>query len=119
MTKNGKFTAEEVINAIKDAEGNLSEAARLLSCSRQTIHNYINKYATVKAAYEEVNEATIDFVEGKLMSEIKKGNITAIIFYLKTKAKSRGYVERQEIQHDGEMKISVDWDSNADDNDKG
>ena len=94
---NGKFTAEQMIKAIQDAEGNLSEAARQLECSRQTVHNYINKYVTVEQAYHDINEQTIDMVEGKLLDQIRKGNITAIIFYLKTKAKHRGYVERQEI----------------------
>jgi hypothetical protein len=28
---------------------------------------------------------------------MKDGNMTAIIFYLKTQGKSRGYVERQEV----------------------
>lgn len=97
MTKNGKFTADEMIDAIVEAEGNLAEAARRLHCSRTTIYSYIEKYATVKAAYNDINESTIDFVEGKLLSEIRKGNITAIIFFLKTKAKHRGYIERQEV----------------------
>ena len=98
---NGKFTAQQMIEAIEDAEGNLSEAARLLQCSRQTVHNYINKYTTVKQAYHDINEETIDMVEGKLIDQCRRGNITAIIFYLKTKAKHRGYVERQEFQHEG------------------
>lgn len=91
-----KFTAEEIASAVTDARGILSQAARALGCSRNTIANYINRYATVKAAYDEANETNIDFVESKLMSNINSGDTTAIIFFLKTKAKARGYVERQE-----------------------
>lgn len=50
---------------------------------------------------DQVNELTqvaIDFAESKLHSSIADGNVTAIIFFLKTKGKSRGYVERQEIE---------------------
>ena len=91
-----QYNAQQMIDAIQDAKGILTVAARKLQCSRMTVYRYINKYATVKEAYEEANESNIDFVETKLMEQIGKGNITAIIFFLKTKAKHRGYVERQE-----------------------
>ena len=92
-----KYNAQQMIDAIQDAKGILTVAARKLQCSRMTVYRYINKYNTVKDAYEETNESNIDFVETKLMEQINKGNITAIIFFLKTKAKHRGYVERQEL----------------------
>ena len=92
-----KYTAQQMIEVIQDAKGILTVAARKLECSRNTVYRYINKYATVKDAYEEANESNIDFVETKLMEQINKGNITAIIFFLKTKAKHRGYVERQSV----------------------
>lgn len=92
-----KYTADEMIEAIKKNNGILAKAAQALGCNRQTVANYIERYATVKAAYEEANETNIDFVESKLMQNISAGDTTAIIFFLKTKAKNRGYVERQEI----------------------
>ena len=106
---NERFKAAQVIEAIELAKGNLAQAARLLKCNRNTVYGYINRYSTVKEAYERVNEETIDYVEDKLMNQIDRGNITAIIFFLKTKAKHRGYVERQEYQHDGKVVI-VNWD---------
>jgi hypothetical protein len=62
----------------------------------------------------QLTTPAINFVEGKLFQlidgptrtiETQDGlktvkdapNVTAIIFYLKTRAKSRGYVERQEL----------------------
>ena len=41
-------------------------------------------------------EAILDFAESKLKQEINDGNITAIIFFLKTKGKIRGYVEKEQ-----------------------
>jgi hypothetical protein len=92
-----KFTADEVSEAIVNAKGILATAAQSLGCSRGTVSNYIERYSTVKAAFEEANETNIDNVESKLMAAIDGGDTTAIIFFLKTKAKQRGYVERQEV----------------------
>lgn len=45
----------------------------------------------------DVDEGLIDLSESRLMQAINDGNLTAIIFYLKTKGKSRGYIEGQVI----------------------
>jgi hypothetical protein len=88
-----KVTAEQVIKALDDAYGIQAAAARSLGIGRSTIIDYINRYPEVKAAYDQINETTIDRVESKLLNQIEGGNITAIIFFLKTKGKSRGYIE--------------------------
>ena len=44
----------------------------------------------------DVDESLIDFSESKLLEQINDGNLTAIIFHLKTKGKKRGYVEKSE-----------------------
>ena len=51
----------------------------------------------------------IDVTEGRLYQEINAGNITAIIFFLKTQAKHRGYVERQEFtgKDSGDIPIRI------------
>ena len=103
MTKNGngingyKYKAPQIAEAIIAADGVLSVAARNLGCSRTTLYKYVEKYATVKDALEDARETNIDFVESSLMKQIKEGNVTAMIFFLKTQGKHRGWVERQEI----------------------
>lgn len=111
MARNNKYTADEVIKAIEEAKGILAEAARILGCTRRTVHNYVNRYPTVRTVYEDETEKSVDFAEGKLMDLIRAKNVSAIIFFLKTKAKHRGYVERQEIAHDGKIQIEFvnDW----------
>lgn len=107
---NERFTAEEVAKAIEQSKGILAVAARSLSCNRRTVDNYIKRYPTVKNAYDEANETTIDFVESKLLKNIDDGDTTSIIFFLKTKGKNRGYVERQEITgaEGGNILVKVD-----------
>jgi len=50
-----------------------------------------------KQAVQELGDVALDFAESKLHKLIDQGNPAATIFYLKTKGKERGYVERQEI----------------------
>jgi len=97
MAKKNGYTADQVIKALQDAAGYVSKAASILGCSSQTVYNYRNKFVTVAGAWDAIREARHDFVENKLHEQISKGNVTAIIFYLKTQAKQRGYVERQEL----------------------
>lgn len=102
MARKKEFTPAQIIEALHKANGIQANAARILKTSRTTINNYIKDNDEIRAAYEQVNETTIDKVEGKLLEQINKGNITAIIFYLKTKAKHRGYIERTEHTGTGE-----------------
>ena len=106
-----KYTANQMIEALREKHGNLSAAARFLGCSRNTISRYIEQYPTVKAVADEERETLIDFAENQLFKQVQEGNITAIIFTLKTIGKHRGYVERQEVTGANGGAIIVDWDS--------
>jgi transcriptional antiterminator len=97
-----RYTAQEMIDAITEARGFVTAAADKLGCSRRTVYRYINNYATV--------------AENKLMSAINDGNVTAIIFYLKTQCKTRGYVERyqQEITGADGGPVVIRWPEDKD-----
>jgi len=105
-----------IVEALKECYGIVTDACRKAGVPRSTYYHWLNEDAEFKAAVEDTQEEAIDFVEGKLFQKIngvlvKKdedndGNPivydlppsdTAIIFYLKTKAKKRGYIERQEF----------------------
>jgi hypothetical protein len=90
-----------MIDAIKQARGFVTKASQLCGVSRTTFYTYLKRYTTVQEALEDQREARTDFVENKLMSAIDEGNVTAIIFYLKTQAKGRGYVEKQQREISG------------------
>ena len=112
MSRPNGHKAQEVAAALRKNNGMLAAAARELGVSRQTVYNYINKYVTVKEARDEARDTLLDMTETKLFEAIQKGNITAIMFALKTIGKERGYVERIQQEHSGsiEHKVTVNWD---------
>ena len=88
---------DEMILALEQCKGIVSDAIRKVDISRQTHYNWLKSDPDYKARVEAVDDIAIDFVEGKLFSNIEDGDTTAIIFYLKTKAKKRGYIEKSDI----------------------
>ncbi len=91
-----KLDPKDVIDAITKARGMITIAADVLKCSPQTVYAYMERYPDVKSARENARERMLDTAELNLYQAINKGDMTAIIFYLKTQGKRRGYIERQE-----------------------
>lgn len=102
-----KFSVKKVAQAIREAKGIKSVAARRLGCSYMTLMRYVNKYPTVAKALEEAREELIDLAEGKLLERIQSGDMGAIKFFLQTQAKHRGYVVGQEVMHRGGEQLDV------------
>jgi hypothetical protein len=93
-----------------------------LNVERKTLYIWIEE-EDLKDALVEGRNSRIDFVESKLDQKINDGDTTAIIFFLKTQGKERGYVERQEFNHQVNQPIfqSLDIDvitDNSDSEDK-
>jgi hypothetical protein len=55
--------------------------------------------ADVKAAVEQATNTFLDMAETRLVEAVNQGKTAELIFSLKTKGKSRGYVERTETDH--------------------
>jgi molybdenum-dependent DNA-binding transcriptional regulator ModE len=110
------YTAKQIIQALEETKGMKTLAAKKLGCSYNTVQRYINEYPTVKEAYEQAHNTMGDAVELKLYDKAMSGDTTAMIFMLKTKFKSRGYVERQEVtgQDGSALKIEIEYVGNDD-----
>lgn len=98
-----RVTDIEIEEALIASRGILTAACAWLAKHRgkqirhQSLHERINKSEKLQQVRREVDEATLDFAESKLLELLNKGDKTAIIFYLKCKGKNRGYVERNEF----------------------
>lgn len=88
---------DTVVKAFKKSACNMTLTAEQLNISRRTLSRWREKYPELNNEMKEAEEGLLDLSETKLMQAINEGNLTAIIFYLKTKGKSRGYIEGQFI----------------------
>ena len=109
VSKKRQDTADRIIKALGECQGLLTMAARRAGVSYTTINRYVHDFPSVAQAVHEAKESLLDFAEGKLFTAMKEGNMTAIIFYLKTQGKIRGYIERQELTgaNSAPMKVEI------------
>ena len=78
---------------------NINISCKAADVTRQSFYHWQRTDEDFKEKIDAAKESLLDFAESKLMEIIKQGNVTALIFFLKTKGKKRGYVEKQEIDH--------------------
>lgn len=89
------YDKEQFIKAIENSGGYISLISERVGCHISTVYDWIDKDEDVAAAIKREKVRQVDHAEGKLQSLIKKENPTAIIFYLKTQGKDRGYYEHR------------------------
>lgn len=88
-----------MLSALEKSLGVVTTAAKSAGIERQTHYKWLEKDPKYKKAVEELQEVAIDFAESKLFKAIENGAEASTIFYLKTKGKKRGYIEKQEFDH--------------------
>lgn len=86
-----------MLQALEKTLGVVTTAARQAGIERTTHYNWMKEDPDYKRAVESLDDVALDFAESKLHSLIQNDDTAATIFYLKTKGKKRGYVERQEF----------------------
>lgn len=97
MGRYKKIPFEIIAETYAKKAGNISSTCSALNIDRNTFFKWRKDYEELNRALTDVEESLIDFSESKLLEQIQEGNLTAIIFHLKTKGKNRGYIERQEV----------------------
>lgn len=91
-----RYTAAQMIEAIRTSKGLKSRAARRLGCDWATVDKYCKDFPAVQEAYHETREKLLDLAESKFRKKIAQGFWPAIRFGLATIGKHRGYTERIE-----------------------
>ena len=99
MTKTDILKAN-LLEALEKSLGVVTTACSKVGCSRETFYKYCKEDEEFKSKVDDISNVTLDFAESQLHKQIMDGNTTATIFYLKTKGKKRGYIERTEVQQE-------------------
>lgn len=99
MARPQKFTPQQIIEALHATKGMITLAADRLRCGQETVARYVKRYPTVAAALKIERARMTDAVELVLYSAAMKGEPWAVMFYLRTMGKERGYTERVDLHH--------------------
>jgi hypothetical protein len=94
-----KYVLAQVSEALKESMGFVSIAAKRLGCERQTIYTWMEKHKELKQIREDAEDMSLDEAEVVLKTMIRAQNFPAVRFYLITKGRKRGYIER--VEHTG------------------
>ena len=98
-----------VLQELEKAHGVVTQACMKAKVSRAQFYRWWNADDKFRSECDDIQESAVDYVESQLFKNIEEGNITGQIFYLKTKGKHRGYVEKTEIQQETTGSISFDF----------
>jgi hypothetical protein len=86
-----RYSVGEVVSALEQSHGLITQAAASLGCSRATIHNYAKRYPTVKETLEWKRRELCDIAMHSLWQAAEAGAPWAVIFTLRTFGADRGY----------------------------
>ena len=101
-----KLRKKKLLEQLEKYRGVISYAVKAVGCPRQTHYEYYHKDPEYRQAFDNILESVIDNVEKKLLDCIDAGMERSIHFFLKSKAKNRGYETSLDITSNGE---SIVW----------
>lgn len=86
-----------MLNALTKSLGIVVFACKKTGISRTTHYSWMKNDSKYREKVEDIDAVALDFAESALLKLIEKGDVSAIIFFLRTKGKSRGYSEKIKI----------------------
>lgn len=96
---NSDILKKGMIEALEKTLGIVSTACKMVGIARWTHYRWMEEDAEYKKQCADIDNMTLDFAESQLHKQIAEGNTSATIFFLKTKGKKRGYIERVELDN--------------------
>jgi len=97
MDKSRHIKKETLLKSLEQSLGVVTVACKKANIPRSTYYKWLKEDSDFAEQVRDIENVALDFAESQLHKQIQENSTSATIFYLKTKGKSRGYVERQEI----------------------
>tara|TARA_Y100001937_G_C7031248_1_gene290187 strand:+ start:248 stop:607 length:360 start_codon:yes stop_codon:yes gene_type:complete len=97
MDKSRHIKKESILKALEQSLGVVTMACKKAKVPRSTFYKWLNEDNDFAKKVKDIENVALDFAESQLHQQIGKGIPSSTMFYLKTKGKHRGYVERTEI----------------------
>jgi hypothetical protein len=85
------LSTTDVVIAITEERGLMSQTAKRLGVTYQVLNDYIKRREACAMALKEARESMGDVAEKKLFEQIEKGDVRCIMYYLSTVHRHRGY----------------------------
>ena len=107
MTNKTEQHKKAVLEALEKSLGVVTTACRVVGIGRTTFYEWMQKDPEFAKSVKDIEGVALDFAESQLHKQIGDGVPSSTMFYLKTKGKKRGYIERQEISGVEGMPLNV------------
>ena len=109
-----KYVASDFTKAIPGTGGIISTIAKRVGCDWWTVKRAIERYPSVKEAYDAECETVNDLAESTLIKAIRDGDVASAKWWL-TKKRKRVFGDAVDITTGGEkLHIVIGWDADGD-----
>ena len=88
-----------IIEALEKSLGVVTTACKVVGIGRTQFYQWLKDDDEFAQEVDDIQNIALDYAESQLHKQIGDGSTAATIFYLKTKGKKRGYIERIENHH--------------------
>jgi hypothetical protein len=105
-----KLRQEIFVHALIHYGFNLSEACRIACVSRFTVEKWKSSDLHFQQMIEEIEWHKKNFFEHALVDLVSMGNPGAVMFVNRTKNRDRGYDDKIQVEHTGQISTGVDLD---------
>jgi len=101
-----KGKKKQFLEELTKSQGIISTATDKTGIHRQTYYIWINKDKKFKEAVQNIQNKLDDFYEAQFIKLTNEKNDKIILHAAKTRLKKRGYGDKLELQHSGEIEFS-------------